>query len=146
MFSNFVPNKIIAINERDPPWMSKFINSKIHWCNRIYKKIHESFRIAAEYDILQQAIAEVSEIIYKKKIDNYSLLTKKLSDSATSSKSCWSILKTFYDGKKIPLTPPLLRENVIEANFLKKLIFSIRFLLINVHPQETIAPYMVHLI
>ena len=29
MFSNFVPKKIITIDDRDQPWMSEFIESKV---------------------------------------------------------------------------------------------------------------------
>ena len=52
-----------------------------------------------------------------KKKDSYNVLTKKLSNSATSSKTYWSILNTFYNGKKVPLIPPLLTENNLEANY-----------------------------
>ena len=53
----------------------------------------------------------------QKKKDSYNVLTKKLSNSATSSKTYWSILNTFYNGKKVPLIPPLLTENNLEANY-----------------------------
>ena len=52
-----------------------------------------------------------------KKKDSYNVLTKKLSNSATSSKTYWSILNTFHNGKKVPLIPPLLTENNLEANY-----------------------------
>ena len=64
-----------------------------------------------------------------KKKDSHNVLTKKLSDSATSSKTYWSILNTFHNGKKVPLIntfhngkkvpliPPLLIENNLEADY-----------------------------
>ena len=45
---------------------------------------------------------------------------KKLSDPKTSSKTYWSILKTFYNTKKVPIIPPILIENKLETDFLKK--------------------------
>ena len=48
--------------------MSEFLKLKIHLCNSILKKIQNSSRSAAESNILQQAVAEVLEIIYKKKM------------------------------------------------------------------------------
>ena len=44
----------------------------------------------------------------------------KLNDPHTSAKSYWSILKTLYDGKKIPLIPPILISNKLESNFKEK--------------------------
>ena len=77
VFSNFSPNKIITVDDRGPPWMSEFIKSKIYCCNNsIYKKNQNSSRSAAEYDILQQAITEVSEMIYKKGNDCCNVIAK----------------------------------------------------------------------
>ena len=45
---------------------------------------------------------------------------KKLSDPKTSSKTYWSILKTFYNNKKVPIIAPILIENKLETDFLKK--------------------------
>ena len=87
-----------------------FIKSKIHWCNGIYKKFQNSSRSAAEQDILQHAIAEVSEIIYKKNMIT-TIFLQKVSDSTTGFKTYGSILKFFYNGKKVPLIPPFLIEN-----------------------------------
>ena len=36
IFSNFVTNKILTFDDRDPPWMTEYIKSKIHWKNSIY--------------------------------------------------------------------------------------------------------------
>ena len=38
----------------------------------------------------------------------YENLGKKLNNPLLQPKTYWSILKTFYNGKKIPLIPPLL--------------------------------------
>ena len=41
-------------------------------------------------------------------------------DPHTSAKSYWSILKTLYNGKKIPLIPPILIKNKLISNFKEK--------------------------
>ena len=69
---------------------------------------------------MQQAITEASDLIYEKKNDYYNALAKKLSDPTTSSKTYWSILKTFYNTKKVSIIPPILIENELETGFLKK--------------------------
>ena len=69
---------------------------------------------------MQQAITKVSDLIYQKKNDYYNALAKKLSDPTTSYKTYWSILKTFYNTKKVPIIPQILIENKLEIDFLKK--------------------------
>ena len=57
----------------------------------------------------------------------YSKLASKLADPPTSSKTYWSILKTFLNNKKIPCIPPLFHENKFITNFKGKLNFLILF-------------------
>ena len=71
IFSNFGPNKILTFDDRDPPWMTEYIKSKIHWKNCIYNQYMSSSRNHADYDILQQAISEVSELVDDTKINYY---------------------------------------------------------------------------
>ena len=47
-------------------------------------------------------------------------MSNKLANSATSTKTYWSILKTFLNGKKIPCVPPLVLENTFVTNFKEK--------------------------
>ena len=44
----------------------------------------------------------------------------KLNDPHTNAKSYWSILKTLYNGKKIPLIPPILISDKLVSNFKEK--------------------------
>ena len=68
---------------------------------------------------LQNTTQELSELISTRK-DGYNLhLANKLIDPSTSFKTYWSISKTFYDGRKIPIIPPLL-INKLETDFKKK--------------------------
>ena len=48
------------------------------------------------------------------------MLLDKLNDPHTSDKSYWSMLKTLFDGKKIPLIPPILTNNKLISNFKEK--------------------------
>ena len=47
-------------------------------------------------------------------------LSTQLANPSASSKSCWSILKTFVNGKKISVIPPLLVNDKFVTNFLEK--------------------------
>ena len=59
-------------------------------------------------------------MISVRKEEYYLHLSKKLNDPSTSSKTYWSILKSFYNGSKVPLIPPLLVNNKFVSDFTKK--------------------------
>ena len=50
----------------------------------------------------------------------YTKLSSRLADPLTSPKTCWSILKTFLNNKKIPCIPPLFHENKFVTDFKEK--------------------------
>ena len=62
----------------------------------------------------------MSEVILKRKNDYHRKLSDKLNDPETSAKAYWSILKTLYNGKKIPLILPILVNNKLISNFKEK--------------------------
>ena len=69
---------------------------------------------------LQTVSTELSEMILKWKDDYHRQLSDKLNDPKTSAKAYWSILKTLYNGKKIPLISPILVNNKLISNFKEK--------------------------
>ena len=75
VFTNCVSNKVIAIDDKDPPW-----TSIIEWRNSIYKTFQNSSKNLAEYNTLQQANTEASDLIYEGKNDYHNALVKKLSN------------------------------------------------------------------
>ena len=70
--------------------------------------------------MLQEAINEVSKIISKRKEEYHYHLASKLNNPNTSAKTHWSILKTFYNGKKVPLISPLQIGSTLVSDFKKK--------------------------
>ena len=80
-------------------------------------------------------------MISVRKEEYYLHLSKKLNDLSTSSKTYWSILKSFYNGSKVPLIPPLLVNNKFVSDFTKKPTFSMIFSLPNVLHYLTIVFY-----
>ena len=59
-------------------------------------------------------------MILERKEKYYNHLSMKLNNPNTSAKTYWSILKSFYNGSKVPLIPPLLVNNQIVSDFTKK--------------------------
>ena len=60
---------------------------------------------------------KISKIISKRKEEYRYHLATKLNNPSTSAKTYWSILKTFYNGKKVPLIPPLQIGNTLVSDF-----------------------------
>ena len=69
---------------------------------------------------MTKAVSEVSQLIVKSKDEYYYRLGKRSNDPSTSAKSYWTILKTFYNKRKIPLIPPLLVNSSFVTDFKEK--------------------------
>ena len=108
--------------------MTQYLKSKIIWRNNIYKEYQRKRNSKPDdFVFLQNVISEVSELVSSSKSEYYNRLASKLNDPKTSSKTYWSILKTFYNGKKVPLIPPLLIDNELEPDFKLKANFFNKF-------------------
>ena len=66
---------------------------------------------------VHHAITKVSQLISENKDKYYNKLSMKLHNPKTSSKPYWPILKTFYNGRKISIIPPILNESKLESDF-----------------------------
>ena len=119
IFSNYIPNKLITVDDKDPPWMNESIKKKIMAKKHACKSFNANKKNYDAYLKLQTISTELSEMILKRKEDYYCVLSDKLSDPHTSAKSYWSILKTLYNAKKIPLIPTLINNKLI-SNFKEK--------------------------
>ena len=106
-FSNFIPNRTKTFTGSDPPWMTEDIKNKIKLKNKFY---HEYMRHQTQISSLlkvEDLRNEISNLITKSKEKYYQRINVKLNDPSLSNKTYWSILKTFYNGKKVPIIPPL---------------------------------------
>ena len=101
LFSNYIPNKLITVDDKDPSWMNESIKKKIMAKKYPCKSFNANKNNYDAYLKLQTISTELSEMILKRKEDYYCVLSDKLNDPYTSAKSYWFILKTVYNGKKI---------------------------------------------
>ena len=60
---------------------------------------------------IESSIAELNYLISYTKDLYYENLTKKLNNPLLQAKTYWSILKLFYNDRKVPLVPPLLIDD-----------------------------------
>ena len=114
IFSNVVPNKLVIFDDSNPAWMNVFIKNKIKRKHQIYKTYIKNGRKYSDYVKFQEATSIVSEVISKHK-EKY--LALELNDPMTTTKTSWSILKTFYNGKKVTSIPPLLINDKLISDF-----------------------------
>ena len=49
VFSNFVPNKFMAFNDQDTPWMASSIKDKINYRSNIYRKYLKKDKQQVDY-------------------------------------------------------------------------------------------------
>ena len=134
IFSNYIPNKYIIIDDIDPPWMAKAIKDKINTKKSLCK--------SKKFIELQNLAIDISEMISIRKDEYYDHLSKKLNNPNTSAKTYCSILKSFYKSTKVPLIPPLLVNNKTVSDFTEKLTFSMIFLLPSAHRSVITVSYL----
>ena len=69
---------------------------------------------------MNELTLEFSSIISRRKDEYYLQLAKKLIDLQTNAKTYWTILKTFFNGRKIPIIPPLVIGGKLVSDFKEK--------------------------
>ena len=65
IFSNFILNKYVTFNDKDPPWMKSYLKYKIHCKNSLYLKYLKQGKRDCDYIELQRSMDEISEDISK---------------------------------------------------------------------------------
>ena len=107
IMSNFIPNEIVTIDDRDPPW----INNKI---KLLIKSKNEYFAGLCQTQGTLQTSNEISKKTY------YLKLYRKLAVNKINSKCYCSILKSFLSNKKIPCILPLSHNTQFVVDFKEK--------------------------
>ena len=87
--------------------MNETIKLKIKAKDNMYNKYLQNGRFESDFVLLKTLITELNELLLQKRYI-MKILVKKLNNPLVHAKTYWSILKTFYKGKKTPLIPPLL--------------------------------------
>ena len=91
--------------------MNDTVKSKIIAKNLLFKQYIKNGRFESDFMFLETIANELNELISSTKALYYDNLAKKLNNLLLHAKMYWSILKTFYNDKKIPLIPPLLVDD-----------------------------------
>ena len=73
-----------------------------------------------DYASLNSITQDISNAVNSSKLKYHERLALNLNDPKTAPKTYWKILKTFVNGTKTPLIPPLLVGNQLVTDFLVK--------------------------
>ena len=119
IMSNFIPNEIVTIDDRDPPWINNKIKSLIknkteYFKNCVKPNNPESIR---HFEQMQDTLRKSIEISKQK---YYFKLSRKLAVNKINPKCYWSILKSFLNNKKIPCIPLLIHNDQFVVDFKEK--------------------------
>ena len=126
--SNFIPHETITFDDRDPPWINSQVKHLINKKNAIYKNYLKNNKSNLSFETFQSFRGQLSSLIASLKNKYYSKLAKRLLDYSASTKTYWSILKTFLNNKKIPVIPPIFYDNRFITDFKQKAeIFNSHF-------------------
>ena len=92
------------------------------WKHKVYRDYLKNGETKActclcDYIHVHYAKTEVSKLISESKDKYYNKFTIRLNNLRTSSKTYWSIIKTFYNCRKIPTIPPLLKDGKQSSPF-----------------------------
>ena len=117
IFANFVRSKLVTFDDSDPPWMNDFIRNKIKWKDQMHETYKKNGCKYTDSVKFQEAVSKVSELINIHNEEYQNHRARKLNDPMTNTKTYWSILKTFYNGKKVLVIPLLLINNRLISDF-----------------------------
>ena len=107
--------------------MNDKIKNKINYRNTFYQQLREYKINLTDLEVMNKLTSELSSIISQWKDEYYCLLAKKLNDRQTNAKNYWSILKTFFNCRKIPVIPHPLTDGKFLLYFKEKLTDSMSF-------------------
>ena len=63
IFRNYIPNKCVTVDDKDPLWMDETIKSKIKTKIILYKKYIQNGRFESNFVCLENIIIELNELI-----------------------------------------------------------------------------------
>ena len=99
VFRNYVPNKYITVDEKDPVWINEIIKSKMKTKNKLCKQYIQNGRFESNFVLIERLVTEINHLISHTKALYYENLATKLNNTLLQAKAYWSILKTLYNDK-----------------------------------------------
>lgn len=98
-FPNYIPNKSIICNDKGPLWLNNKIKIVSEKKNDLLENYMTNGGLDTDYVRLQKVGIKRVNFVRSSKEKFYINLAKRLNDLCTASKTYWSIVKTFINGK-----------------------------------------------
>ena len=111
ILSNYIPHEIVICDDRDPPWINNRIKEIIYEKNDTFQCYLHGNKDPKLFNKVEYLQNELKSLIEANKEKYYSRISKRMINPLTSTKTYWSILKSFLNNKKIPSIPPLFHQN-----------------------------------
>ena len=121
IFQNFIPNEKIIINDKDPPWITQSIKSKILQVRSLYEYYIRNGNRNADYESVLAATNTLNRLIKSSKSEYYRNLSSKLTNTKTFpflNKKTPKILPLFMDGSVI--TDFKMKASLFNSHFAKQ--------------------------
>ena len=85
-----VPNRVITVNEKDPPWITKEVKTAIRHKHGIYNKYIKSGSKQENWEQVKKIVRnQTTHLIDDAKENYFKSLGEKLTDPDTGIKACW---------------------------------------------------------
>ena len=104
VFKNFVPNYVV-FDDKEPVWMDQSIKQLIKERDSCYSKYQSQGRRVEDLHIVTSLTDKINEQISNNRKSYFLNLSCKLNDKCLHPKKYWTILRSFYNGRKVPLIP-----------------------------------------
>ena len=66
VFRNYVPNKYITVDEKDPVWINEIIKSKMKTKNKLCKQYMQNGRFESNFVLIERLVTEINDFLILK--------------------------------------------------------------------------------
>ena len=103
---NFIPNKTLKIEPKDPPWITQDLKRMINRQNRMFKNDKRHGYLNPDKIRVDQFRNECNLAVQVAKEKYFITLGLKLTDPNTSQQSYWKVVNKLLNKCKVPKIPP----------------------------------------
>ena len=120
IFRNYIPNKKIKCDYRQPPWMTNKTKNLLKERSKLRKYFYRNGQRESDCDKVSEKSAECIREILEAKRQYILKMTSKLEDAFSTPKTYWTIINHLLYNKNIPAILPLLVDGNFVSDFNKK--------------------------
>ena len=120
-FKNLLINKYVVFDDKEPVWKDLSIKQLIKERDSFFSKYRRQSRRDENLDIVTSLTDKINKY---PTIENHHFknLSNQLNDKCLNPKKHWNILRSFYNGRKVPLIHPILKGSKCISDFKEKAI------------------------